>query len=142
MTTTLGQAYEEARRVLQPQGILAVWAYNYLRISPEIDPLIKNYHDEIVGPYWPPERRLVGVGYLELPFPFNEIATPTFEIAVEWSFLHLVGYLRTWSATQRFMRANERDPVQLMEADLARAWGNPTEKKRATRPLTLRLGRA
>jgi SAM-dependent methyltransferase len=138
----LDRFYEEARRVLQSQGILAVWAYNYLRISPEIDPIIKNYHDEIVGPFWPPERRLVGVGYRELPFPFNEIATPTFEIAVQWSFPHLVGYLRTWSATQRFMRANEQDPVQLIEADLARAWRNPAEKRLATWPLTLRLGRA
>jgi SAM-dependent methyltransferase len=75
--------YVEARRVLQPGGVLAVWAYNYLRISPEIDSLVRRFHDEIVGPYWPPERKLVGRGYRELPFPFEEIETPAFQI--EWA---------------------------------------------------------
>jgi SAM-dependent methyltransferase len=133
--------YVEARRVLQPRGVLAAWAYNYLRISPEVDPLVRRFHDEIVGPYWPPERKLVGRGYRELPFPFEEIETPAFQIEVRWSLAHLLGYLRTWSATQRFLAANERDPVELVASDLARAWGNPAAEKLAIWPLTVRMGR-
>jgi len=134
--------YTEARRVLAPSGVIAVWAYNYLRLSPDLDALVRRYHDEIVGPFWPPERRLVGRGYRKMPFPFHEIETPEFQIEVRWSLGHLLGYLRTWSATQRFLAANERDPVELVEPDLGRAWGNPSERKRAIWPLTVRLGRA
>jgi SAM-dependent methyltransferase len=133
--------YVEARRVLQPRGVLAVWAYNYLRIAPEVDPLVRRFHDEIVGPYWPPERKLVGSGYRELPFPFEEIQTPEFQIEVRWSLAHLLGYLRTWSATQRFMAANRRDPVELIESQLEQAWGNSAEEKLAIWPLTVRIGR-
>jgi SAM-dependent methyltransferase len=133
--------YVEARRVLQPRGLLAVWAYNYLRIAPEVDPLARRFHDEIVGPYWPPERKLVGSGYRELPFPFQEIQTPEFQIEVRWSLAHLLGYLRTWSATQGFMAANRRDPVELIESQLDQAWGNSAEEKLAIWPLTVRIGR-
>jgi len=134
--------YAEARRILVPPGVIAVWAYNYLRLSPEVDALVRHYHDEIVGPFWPPERKLVGRGYREMPFPFHEIEAPEFQIEVHWSLTHLLGYLRTWSATQRFVAANGRDPVELVESDLEGAWGNPTERKPAIWPLTVRLGRA
>jgi SAM-dependent methyltransferase len=133
--------YVEARRVLQPRGVLAAWAYNYLRISPEVDPLVRRFHDEIVGPYWPPERKLVGRGYRELPFPFEEIETPAFQIEVRWSLAHLLGYLRTWSATQSFMAAKQRDPVEQVASDLEQAWGNPAKEKLAIWPLTVRMGR-
>lgn len=138
----LAAFYSEARRVLQPRGVLAVWAYNYLRLSPEVDALVRRFHDEIVGPYWPPERKIVGRGYRDLPFPFDEMATPAFQIEVRWSLEHLLGYLRTWSGTQRFVAANGRDPVELVESDLERVWGNPAKKKLAIWPLTVRLGRA
>ena len=132
--------YSEARRVLQPRGVLAVWAYNYLRLSPTVDALVRRFHDEIVGPYWPPERKIVGRGYRDLPFPFDEMPTPAFQIEVRWSLDHLLGYLRTWSATQRFVTENKRDPVGRIESELGRAWGNPAEKKLAIWPLTVRLG--
>jgi len=83
-----------------------------------------------------------GRGYREMPFPFHEIEAPEFQIEVHWSLTHLLGYLRTWSATQRFVAANGRDPVELVESDLEGAWGNPTERKPAIWPLTVRLGRA
>ena len=131
--------YAEARRVLEPRGVLAAWAYNYLRLSPEVDPLVRRFHDEIVGPFWPPERKRVGRGYRELAFPFEEIPTPAFQIEVPWSLAHLLGYLRTGSATRRFLAANEQDPVGLLELRLEQAWGNPLEEKLAIWPLTVRL---
>ena len=133
--------YSEARRVLQ-RGVLAVWACNYLRLSPAVDELVRRFHDEIVGPYWPPERKIVGRAYRDLRFSFEEIEAPPFQIKVRWSLEHLLGYLRTWSATQRFVAANKRDPVELIESDIERAWGNLAERKLALWPSTVRLGRA
>ncbi|HEY5035607.1 MAG TPA: class I SAM-dependent methyltransferase [Chthoniobacterales bacterium] len=138
----LERFFREARRVLQPAGILAAWTYNELRISPEIDEIVRRFHDQIVGPFWPPERRMVGRGYLALPFPFEEIEAPPFEIAVSWSLGHLLGYLRTWSATQRFIQANERDPVSEIQDELAARWGDAKTERLARWPLTARVGRA
>ena len=134
--------YQEARRVLKPAGILAAWAYNELQIAPEVDALVRRFHDEIVGPYWPPERKIVGRGYRDLPFPFEELDAPPFQIEVDWSLPHLLGYLRTWSATQRFIAAEGYDPVDLIEPDLAGAWGNAPEVRSALWPLTIRVGRS
>lgn len=96
--------YAEVRRVLKQRGVLAVWAYNELRISPEVDALVRRFHDEIVGPFWPPERKIVGRGYRALPFPFEELETPVFQIEVRWSLehfarlpAHLVGYATVYS---------------------------------------------
>jgi ubiquinone/menaquinone biosynthesis C-methylase UbiE len=134
--------YAEARRVLQPGGLLAVWTYNHLRISPEVDAIVRRYHDDVVGPFWPPERRMVGRAYFDLSFPFEEIATPEFQIEMRWSLEHLLGFLHTWSATQRFMAANGNDPLDLIANDLAQAWGIPAQERSAIWPLTTRLGRA
>ena len=87
----LEEFYAEARRILKPGGLLAVWTYHHVRISPEVDAIVRRYHDEVVGPFWPPERKMVGRAYLDLPFPFSEIASPEFQIEVRWSLEHLVG---------------------------------------------------
>jgi hypothetical protein len=67
---------------------------------------------------------------------------PEFQIEVCWSVAHLLGYLRTWSATQRYLAANGRDPVDLIAPDLAQTWGSAVEERPAVWPLTMRIGRA
>lgn len=136
----LGAFYSEARRVLRPGGVLAVWAYNYLRVSTEVEAVLRHFHDEVVGPYWPAERLMVGRGYLDLLFPFEEIAIPPFQIDVQWTLEHLLGYLRTWSATHRFMAAQGNDPVEVIAEELKMAWGQ-TRERLAVWPLVVRIGR-
>ena len=71
--------YAEVRRVLKTNSVLAASAYNLLHIEPAIDEVINRYYYEVVGPFWPPERVLVEK-FDELPFPFFEIQTPSFEM--------------------------------------------------------------
>jgi len=100
----LGRFYAEARRVLKPDGILAASAYNLLRVEPVIDHIVNRYYYEMVGPFWPLERKLVEQ-FADLPFPFREIGPPKFEMTAEWNLDHLLGYFQTWSSTQRFIAA-------------------------------------
>lgn len=136
----LTRFYSEANRVLKTGGVIAAWTYNLLHIAPPIDAVINHYYDTVVGAFWPPERRLVE-RFSELPFPFIEIAAPPFEMALEWTLEHLLGYLRTWSATQRFIEANGNDPLEGVGADLRSAWGDSGQLRRVVWPLTLRTGR-
>jgi hypothetical protein len=62
-------------------------------------------------------------------------------MVAEWNAEHLAGYLRTWSATQRFMAANQRDPLKEVEEDLRSAWGDAKGLLRVVWPLTVRIGR-
>ena len=97
------------------------------------------YYRKVVGPFWPPERPLIEK-FEQLPFPFPETETPRFEMSVQWKLEHLIGYLRTWSATQRFIAANRRDPLEEIAPELGVAWGDTKQSRRVVWPLTLRVG--
>jgi SAM-dependent methyltransferase len=136
----LARFYEEARRVLKNNGVLVASAYKFSHITPEIDQLVNyRYYGEVVGRFWPSERVLVEK-FEELPFPFSKIQTPSFEMIAQWNLEHLVGYLRSWSATQRFIAANQRDPLDEIADELRAAWGNTKQTRRVIWPLTLRVG--
>jgi ubiquinone/menaquinone biosynthesis C-methylase UbiE len=134
----LDRFYNEIRRVLKPQGVFATWAYKLATVSPKIDAVVNHYYSEVVGAYWPEERLMVEK-FEELAFPFPEIATPTFEMVAEWNVEHLVGYLRTWSATQRFMAERTHDPLEVIKEELRSEWGDSA--RRIVWPLTVRAGR-
>jgi SAM-dependent methyltransferase len=131
--------YAEARRVLKPNGVLAASAYNLLHSEPAIDEVVNRYYYDVVGPFWPPERKLIEQ-FADLPFPFHEIDPPKFEMTAQWNLDHLVGCLRTWSSTQRFISARGSDPLQEINDDLRSAWGDPQQTRKVMWPLVLRIG--
>jgi SAM-dependent methyltransferase len=135
----LDRFYAEAVRVLKPNGVLAASAYNLLTIEPAIDEVVNRYYYEVVGPLWPPERKLVEQ-FANLPFPFQEMDPPKFELTAHWNLDHLIGYLRTWSSTQRFIAATGSDPLEQISDDFRRTWQGPQQVRRVTWPLTLRIG--
>jgi SAM-dependent methyltransferase len=136
----LERFYDEAQRVLRRDGILAASAYNLLHIEKAIDEVVNRYYYEVVGPFWPPERELVEQ-FAKLPFPFDEIDTPKFEMIARWKLDHLLGYLQTWSSTQRFIAAKGNDPLEQITDDLASAWGKPGQTRTVTWPVIVRIGR-
>jgi len=136
----LGRFYAEVKRVLKPHGVFAASAYKFFHIAPAIDEIVNHrYYETVVGPFWPPERVLVEK-FEELPFPFPEIKTHSFEMIAEWNLEHLLGYLRSWSATQWFIATNQRDPLDEIIAQLRDAWGDAKQTRRVIWPLTLRIG--
>jgi len=138
----LERFYAEARRVLTPQGVLAVWAYGVQQVEgAEIDHALLRFYAETVGPYWPPERQLVETGYRTLPFPFPEIPVPTFHMEMTWTLPELLGYLHSWSATSRFIASNGYDPSEALEQELRPLWGSLTRQRKVTWPLSFRVGR-
>ena len=132
--------YTEAKRVLKPKGVLAVWAYNLLEISAPVDALVNEFYGETVGPFWPPERVLIEEGYKSVPFPFREVTPPPVEMEASWNLFDLAGYLRTWSATKRFIEARGFDPVVNLANNLLPLWGTPEEEKQVRWPLHFRVG--
>jgi SAM-dependent methyltransferase len=132
--------WDEVQRVLAPGGVVAVWTYGLLEVTREVDTVIRHLYAEIVGPYWPFERRLVEQGYRTMAFPFAEITAPAFAAEAHWTLARLRGYLGTWSAVLRYREAKGEDPVELVAAELERAWGDPALARRARWPLALRVG--
>jgi SAM-dependent methyltransferase len=133
--------YAEVGRVLRPRGIVAVWCYGIQTINPRIDPIIGRFYSDIVGAYWPPERRYVEQGYKTLPFPFPKLKPPGFRMTHNWDLAHCLGYVDSWSATQRYRAQTGRDPRDLIKSELEAAWGDPAQERAVTWPLKLRVAR-
>jgi ubiquinone/menaquinone biosynthesis C-methylase UbiE len=134
--------YREVNRVLLPEGVLAVWTYGKQDLDqPEMDWVLASFYRDTVGPYWAPERRHVESGYRTLPFPYPELVPPTFVMQQRWSLEQLLGYVGTWSATQRFREDTRRDPIPALREALANRWGDPESRRLIRWPLSLRVGR-
>lgn len=134
--------FTEARRVLASRGVVAVLSYGLLTLHDStLDDVVRRFHGETVGPYWPPERRLVDEGYRTLVLPFERVDAPTFSMQADWTFDHFVGYLSTWSAVRRARAATGADPVLSVIESLRDAWGGEENVRRVDWPLTLHAGR-
>jgi ubiquinone/menaquinone biosynthesis C-methylase UbiE len=132
--------YKEVNRVGKPGSILAVWGYALLSVTPEVDKLFMGFYQHTVGPYWDAARRLVENGYQTIPFPFEPIPAPKFQLKVEWTMDQFAGYLSSWSATQKYIRVRGQDPVIPFTRTLQRFW-NPDEVKPVTFPIFMKVGR-
>lgn len=135
----LDRFYAEVKRVLKPDGLLAVWTYGASNVGDgQIDPLVKEYHYETIGPYWPPERIYVEEEYASLPFPFQRVPAPKFIMRANWSLDQMIGYLSSWSGTKRYIEANGVNPLVKLRESLAPHWKAEMEVRW---PLALHLGR-
>lgn len=138
----LPRFYAEVARVLQPGGVLALWGYGRLTLPGPLDPPLRHFYAETIGPWWPPERARIDDAYRGLEFPFAELEPPRFAIEVEWDLLRLLDYVSTWSAVRRYQAARGDDPLPTLMAELGPLWGKPTDVRRLAWPLFLRVGRA
>jgi len=147
---TVGQAmhwldpatfYSEADRVARDGAIVAVWGYNLLSLSPELDPVVERFYYHTMRSWWSPERRLVDEQYRTLPWPWEELPMPEVRMTAEWRLLGLLGYLSSWSAVRRYREARGDDPVAAIAGELSEAWGPAERERTVTWPLFGRVGR-
>jgi hypothetical protein len=122
--------------------VLAVWTYAVPRLNDaNIDRLLQTYYWDTVGEFWPPERRHVEDGYRSLEFPFPEFKSPSLSMLENWTQTQFLGYLRSWSATARYVDARGADPVEALEIQLSPFWGDAQRTRTVSWPMSLRVGR-
>lgn len=129
---------EEVKRVAKPGAVVAVWVYGLLKTSDDIDPLLRDFCNRVVGPYWDPERKIIDDELKSIEFPFIEFPVPQFSMTISWTLAELEGYLSTWSAVQKYMKAEGRDPVPEVIKGIGNVW--KSEKAEMKFPLTCRMG--
>jgi hypothetical protein len=132
--------YKEVRRVGKENALIAVWGYELCRIDENTDKLFLDFYHNIVGPHWDNARKLVENEYRDIPFPFEIIESPRFFIEADWSLENFLGYLTTWSATQKYIKEKGRNPVEDLASKLTLNW-NSAETRKVTFPVFLKLGR-
>ena len=135
--------FAEARRLLTDNGAIAVWGYGDPILDTEsLDGSLRAFNRGKLERYWYPERKLLLDGYRTIPFPFDEIALPAMELEMRWTLDELAGYLRTWSATARYVAEHGTDPVAEIQQSLSRDWGDPLRARLIRWPLYVRAGRS
>jgi SAM-dependent methyltransferase len=137
--------YSEVRRVSRPGSVLAIWTYPRPEfVDRALDRAFLHFYREVVGPFWPPERRHVDSNYTTLPAPpralgFEELAPPSFGLRLDWTLAQVLGYVSSWSASARFVKQKGTDPVPLLRDSLAPLWPGEGAVAALRMPLGLRV---
>ena len=134
--------FAEAARVVKHDGVVAVWGYgDPVLDTAQLQRLLHHFNRVKLEPYWFAERKLLLDGYRTVDFPFDELTPPAFHLRVEWTLDELLGYLRTWSSTARYVDQHGIDPVAELEGQLVAEWGDRDTAREIQWPLYVRVGR-
>ena len=138
--------YLEAKRVLRSdgKGIIAAWTYGLNSTSTAVDSVTYHLYKDILGKYWPVEIKHVANRYEDIPFPFEQIPAPQFQIELDWDLAELINYFYSWSSVQKFIDDNGHDPVREIQPSLEEAWGREDvqKKMKVTWPLYVKVGKS
>ena len=136
----LERFYEEVRRVLRPNGLIAAYGYSWFYVTPALDELTNHWLIEPTRSYWSENNRLLWDGYSTVDFRFDELAPPPLAIHLSWSLDELFSYYLTWSAARRKMAEEGDGFVTAARAAFDAAWGARTQRRHVVMPIALRLG--
>jgi ubiquinone/menaquinone biosynthesis C-methylase UbiE len=134
--------YSEVSRVLRKKsGVLAAWSYGLHSVSSEVDAITHELYEDVLGRFWPIERKYVEAKYETIPFPFKQFVVPEFRIELELDSMSLINYIYTWSSVQKFIEKNNRDPVKEFVSLIQEAWGEKDQRRKVVWPLYVKVGR-
>ncbi|MCT4562400.1 MAG: class I SAM-dependent methyltransferase [Crocinitomicaceae bacterium] len=136
-----GSFMQEAKRLLKPKGILAIWGYSLLRISPELNEKLNHFHDVVMGPYWDSKRKLIDSAYRTVEFSFKVLYLPhSYCIQEKWNKEQLAGYLNSWSSVKTFQKQHpDERPVVDFISSIEALWTK--EKMEVSFPIFYRIGK-
>ncbi|HET9744262.1 MAG TPA: class I SAM-dependent methyltransferase [Chitinophagaceae bacterium] len=147
---TVAQAYhwinwkkfkQEATRVCKPDAVVAVWAYySHTTGNDRVDKAVHDFYENVTKPYWDYERKYVEEKYRTIDFDYKLLPVKDFETVLHWKREDLLGYIRSWSAVQKFINANGYSPIFMIEEQIIKLWPEG-EVKKVVFPLYLNFGR-
>jgi len=127
----LDQFYKEVKRVLKPNGVLAVWVYGLVEVENKTaNEVIKKLHWETVGDYWDFDRKWLCDLYPNYNMPLKDFEKHFLSINKSMTLADFVHYVDTWSALKVYREKNpdSEDPLIQFEKDLLIAYNSTPDK--------------
>jgi SAM-dependent methyltransferase len=135
----LPRFYIEVRRVARPGAVIALVTYTTTIVEPPIGEIVAHFYSDVVGKWWPPERKSTESMYRDLEFPFDEVVAPTIDMSVDWTADQLIGYISTWSAVRAIEKAEGANAMRELENEIRAVWGRAKTRK-VWWPVGIRVG--
>ena len=147
---TVAQAYhwikwdefrKEVIRVCKPGAVIAIWTYNRNKIGDKnIDDAVYSFYENVTKTYWDYERKYVEELYETVEFDYELLPVKPFETTLNWQREDMIGYISSWSAIQKYIKANGHSPISIIEEEINKFWSEG-EMKKVSFPIYLKLGR-
>jgi len=133
--------YDELRRVVRPGGVAVAWTYHVAHVDPPLDAILWRLYKDVLGPYYPPNVRLVDARFAGIELPGRELSTPALHTTVRWSARQVAQFAASWSSMPGYLAATRTDPIPDLEAAVAAAFGGPDVVRELHFPLYIRAAR-
>jgi len=131
--------YAEVKRVLKPQGCLAVIGYGLIEATDaRLHQLIQQLYKSTLQGYWDAERHYVDECYQTIPFPFEGQPVPVLELNYSWTGQQLLNYFQTWSGLKHYVKLTGLDPLAKLTEFFQQA---PQQHYEVQFPVLLRIGK-
>lgn len=131
--------FAEVKRTGKNNSVIAIWGYSLPEIEKNINNIILEFYNLILNDFWDERRKYIETRYKEIPFPFNEIKTPSFNMKTYWTLENIEGFINSWSSVHTYIQTKKINPVPELIKNLENHW-NKNETKEINFPLFLRLG--
>lgn len=138
---SLEDYFAEVRRVAKRDASMALVCYGRPELRGNANDVLRRFHQDVLAPFWPPERRFVDELYRSLPFPFEEVPVPELTMTHSWGLARFCGYVETWSAVRNLEERAGPAPLQEFFGALEESWGEPDDLHEVRWPLGLRASR-
>lgn len=134
--------YAEARRVLRPRGVLALWTYHVGHVEAPFDKVFYRFYYDLLRPYFSPRVGLVDEHYKTLTLPGEPLdPKERFYVTADWNLAQMKGFIRSWSGAQKYLEEHGQDPIDTIAEELGALWGEPGTVNRVRWPIFIRAAR-
>lgn len=134
--------YAQVKRVLKLNGVIALISYGVPYLEDTANSVFQQGYWQQLHHFWPPERRHVENGYLDLEFPFLSIPLKPLFIRRAVNYDQLCGYIRTWSAYSQAEKSQQSHQFDLFFERLKQAWQEDlSNSKSIVWPLSVKAGK-
>ncbi len=141
----LEKFFAEVKRVLVPQGIIAVIGYNTAITGiTAVDDVYKAFCFDYLWQKqcWAMSRKSLNDNYQTIDFPFEEIQPPQFFIEMQWNYQDYLSYLNTWSAVKIYSEKYNQNPVETyVMPKIESKWPDKQKAITVKFPMVLRVGK-